>query len=188
MKNMEYVKELDSSKTWKYWEDADLYISDHGDFFRYRKRKKRFAKIGKTQQHGYVAVNCKINGVHKQIYGHRIIGKFFIFNPKDRPQINHKNGLKSDNRVSNLEWCTAKENNVHCINVLGKNYENVRKVMSRKFGEKNKNSKLSNSMVVEIKKMLENGDTNILIAKKFNMDRRTIGDIRSNITWKHITI
>lgn len=55
----------------------------------------------------------------KKFQAHRLIGEAFISNPFNKPQINHINGIKDDNRVCNLEWCTASENMRHRIDVLG---------------------------------------------------------------------
>ena len=62
---------------------------------------------------GYVKVNIKINGHNEYKLIHRLVAESFIDNPYNKPEVNHKNGVKTDNRVENLEWVTGEENRDH---------------------------------------------------------------------------
>lgn len=64
---------------------------------------------------GYHRVLLLKNGHRKNVQVHRLVAKAFIPNPKNKPQVNHINGVKNDNRVDNLEWVTASENKQHAF-------------------------------------------------------------------------
>jgi hypothetical protein len=87
---------------------------------------------------------------------HRLVVENFIENPLNNPCVNHKNGIKSDNRVENLEWCTIKENNIHAIK-LG--------LSGQSGGEKHHMSKLKEFQVLEI------------IENKNNLSQRELSNI-----------
>lgn len=76
---------------------------------------------------GYCGVNLRDKISHKKLVNvHRLVGTLFVPNPENKPQINHINGDKRDNRADNLEWCTASENQNHS---LGIGLRHTRKVL-----------------------------------------------------------
>ena len=81
---------------------------------------------------GYMKVNLHKNGEEHFIYTHRIVAIAFVPNPNKKPQVNHINGNKHDNRAINLEWNTSAENLEHSIE---NGLRSLRKVGQFKNGE-----------------------------------------------------
>lgn len=68
---------------------------------------------------GYLSVMLSKCGIRKRMLVHRIVGEVFLANKQNKPQINHIDGNRANNKVTNLEWCTASENIKHSYDFLG---------------------------------------------------------------------
>jgi hypothetical protein len=66
---------------------------------------------------GYPVVSLSKNGIPENILVHRIVANVFLKNHENKPQVNHKDSVRTNNYYKNLEWCTSKENNNHCDKV-----------------------------------------------------------------------
>jgi len=96
-------------------------------------------------------------------------------NPESKPEINHKNGIKNDNRLINLEWCTAKENQAHKVTVLG---------CGDTFkGSRNGNSSLTEKDVLDIR---QSRKTRNELAEIYKVSATHIGRIITRKLWAHI--
>jgi hypothetical protein len=95
---------------------------------------KQQEKILKPQKHnkGYLTITLTKNGKQKQKLLHRLVAETFIENPMNKKEVNHINGIKTDNRVENLEWVTKEENMQHAFKILGKKAQ-----ATGKFGKDN---------------------------------------------------
>jgi hypothetical protein len=95
-------------------------IDINGNVYSY-KNKKCIIKKPEISTTGYLAIPLLKNNKQKMFSVHRLIATIFIPNPENKKCVNHKNGIKTDNRIENLEWCSYSENNLHAFRVLKRN-------------------------------------------------------------------
>lgn len=83
--------------------------SSHGRIRSYNKKTQTYLIMKPFNHKGYYRMDLR--GKSPRV--HRIVAQTFIPNPLNKPEINHINGIKTDNRIENLEWCTRQENQNH---------------------------------------------------------------------------
>jgi hypothetical protein len=122
----------------------------------------------------YLYFHFKNRDKNSRVAQHRLIAKYFIPNPKRKKLINHKNGIKHDNRICNIEWVTDKENCDHAI-----------KIGTSPIGQDRTSSKLTNNDVIAIKK---SGKGKAELSRMYGVSPSCIGMIFSGKNWKHIKV
>jgi hypothetical protein len=162
-------------------ENVFLNIKDFDNYFinsdgKIKNKKGQLLKV-EISKEGYYRVTLSKDGKCVKYLLHRIVAIQFIPNPENKPQVNHKNGIKSDNRVENLEWCTRSENEKHAHKNGLKNHK----------GEKHPSCKLTENDVIEIRKLYsEKRFTQKQLAEKFNVCFQNISLIVLRKKWNHI--
>lgn len=127
---------------------------------------------------GYVRVHLSKNGVKKTDLVHRLVATAFWPNPENKPQVNHKNLIRSDNRKVNLEWSTPSENSSHAY-INGRNPS---------IGETHHLSRLSSSDVLEIINLVDTSElTYKQIGLKYGIAEPTVKSISRGLTWNSVT-
>ena len=126
---------------------------------------------------GYPTLGVFTNGKRKYYRIHTFIATAWIDNPEFKKYVNHINGIKTDNRVENLEWCTPSENIKHSYDRLGH---------TRLRGEKSPKSKLTNEKVIEIKSLLTQSVPFRKIAEIYGVHHSIIDGIHKGRRWGHV--
>ena len=108
-----------------------LYVVSKSGIVKSVKRDKALNVV--IDRYGYLTVHLCKNNIPRYVKIHRIVAQAFIPNPDNLPQVNHKDGNKLNNCVSNLEWCTPKQNMHHAesIGLIG-----YKKELNSMYGKK----------------------------------------------------
>lgn len=178
---------------WKYIQDFPYYmVSSFGRIKSLSKLKVRKNHTGsfytkdkilkqtkrKTENgNGYLNLTlCNENGKNQK-FVHILVAKAFIPNPENKPEVNHKKGIKTDNRVHQLEWNTRSDNQKHSYEIGLKD----------KKGEKHHLAKLKPNDIINIRSLYDNKIMrNSELALKYKVSPQTICSIVKRRNWIHI--
>ncbi len=137
--------------------------------------KEKYLSITKSSI-GYLNTKLQLNKKNKSFLVHRLVAETFIKNEFNKPCVNHINGIKTDNRIENLEWCTHKENTEHSL-----------KNDLIKTGCNRKQSKLSLKDKEYIRKNYKEKDKKnggYKLAEMFGVSRNCISNVVKNKTYR----
>lgn len=145
-------------------------------------RREAIMKL-KTTNFGYITVSLYNHSAKKSknYFVHKLVLTMFSPNPENKLEGNHKNGIKSDNTLENLEWCTRAENNRHAIE--------TGLLVARK-GSEVYNAKLNEEKIALIRRFYrifpktKQKD----FSKRIEICHKQLNSILKNKTWKHVKI
>lgn len=158
----------------------DYLVSENGVVYSLKNGNKH-ALMQRVDIDGYKTVGLYKNGKAKRFKVHRLVAIAFLDRPDGKDCVNHIDGNKWNNQVSNLEWCTRSENSKHAYNMGLANYGSKQRI-----GARNK-ARYSVEDIQEIKSLYFNkGLSQRKIGELFNCDHSTISDIVNNKLYKEI--
>ncbi len=131
---------------------------------------------------GYRQVALTAGGKPATRKVHQLVAAAFLWWPRDGLEVNHKNGIKTDNRLANLELVTKSENQRHA-------YRTGLRVPNRfvtQVGEQVHNAKLCDDSVREIRTLKASGMSQRAIGDRMGVHHATIGRVLAGRTWAHV--
>lgn len=152
-------------------EKTHFTISDNGEVYSLLKEKSYSFRL---HTGGYRQITLYFKGKGYDFFQHRLVALYFIPNPENKPCVNHKNGVKTDNTVENLEWVTDAENQRH-------SYANG---LNSRNGINNGKAKLTEDQVIEIRK--NPSASRVKLANQYGVSETTIREIIKNRSWTHL--
>ena len=138
--------------------------------------KETILSLKPTKKDGYVRLTVYMNGEKKKRYAHRLVCSAFHKKIHGKKQVNHKDGNKANNKPSNLEWASRKDNARHARDVLG----------VQMMGEKHYMTKFTETDILAIMDMRKRKITLREIAAIYKVHGSTIGKIVTGVNWKHV--
>ena len=159
-------------EVWKQYKDTQYSVSTFGNL---RNDKTGLVTSG-SLQNGYRSFNLYIVGKSVgRVKIHRLVAETFLENPEHKSQVNHKDGIRDNNRVTNLEWATPRENVQHAYDTgLMLN------------GSGRPESVLVEDDIPDIVYFMSVGYKDAAIAAEYGVTRQTINAIRIGDNWKHL--
>src|SRR5690554_1340338 len=143
----------------------------------YRITEEKLLKVHLNNRTGYKFVQLYKDGRSKNMTIHRLVALAFIPNKAGLSTVNHIDGNKHNNVVSNLEWCTNDYNHKHAT-------ETGLKAKGSMIGS----SRLNEQSVYAIKFLINKRLSHSLLAKAFGVSRSNISHIKSGAIWAHVAI
>lgn len=139
----------------------------------FRKQYKFYLKaVG--DGYGYLFVCLHKKGIKKYKKIHQLVASAFVRGERDGLQVNHKNGIITDNSPENLEWVTPRENTLHAIEVLGK----------RRDKENHWKHKITIAQVEEMRELYKTGKySQVELAKRYGIHRGQLSKICNHKAW-----
>lgn len=171
-------------EVWKFIEGYEgLYeVSNYGKILSLARKDSRGANVSQRimkqnkNKKGYLSVGLCKDRFQIPCRVNRLVAEAFIPNPENKPEVNHKDGVKDNNRVENLEWVTHQENIDHAV----KNHLIPR-------GEDSHKTNLTDRDVSRIRDYLKDGSYSIKqIAAIFNTTQKAVSLISLGKSWKHL--
>lgn len=181
---MNYIKFTTEELQNEIWKDIEGFetryqISNLGrvkSLVIYGRQKSPIVMKPNPHKQGYLLITLILNRKKYYFYIHHLVLNHFKIKKPTGLECNHKNGIKNDNRIENLEWTTPKKNIEHSIKTGLRNTS----------GENNPKSKLTVKDVIQIKVRLKGKEYQKDIAKDFGVSQAVISDINNNKIWRNV--
>lgn len=162
------------------WKDISGYdgIYQVSDFGRVRSVKKNRIMNQCKKSNGYLHLALSKNGEVKYFHVHRLVAMAFLPEVPGKGHVNHKDGIKDNNDVSNLEWCNRSENMQHAYDM---------RLQPVRYAMNSAARKLTENQVLCIINLRKNGELIKNIAAQYNVTATCISYIVNRKCWNYLT-